>query len=74
MKKISGRGSLMALAALAVSAESLWAHPGHGLGATLHDVAHWLSSPDHAASVLGIAIAVVVLGAWALRSRGQPNG
>ena len=39
-------------------AQEAWAHPGHGFVGTVESAAHWLSSIDHALTVMAVLLAL----------------
>jgi len=58
-------------AALGITAESTWGHPGHGFDGTTQSAGHWLTSPDHLIAIVVLAV-VIAMGLW-VRARAARN-
>ena len=57
MKRVLSVSTILLLGA----APGAWAHPGHGLAGTVESAAHWLSSVDHALTVMAVLMALGVV-------------
>ena len=46
----------LAVTMLLGSAPAVWAHPGHGFVGTVESAVHWLSSVDHALTLMALIV------------------